>query len=365
MSSSAAPSGLAVLLFGVLPLLALAVVFGLVLRLVNRKAWPAALGLLAVPLMVVVALGLLYFTVMVRNVDMARREFGRSHPRPTPVEIPTPRMVPVPEVIEGIPVPYDDVHSKGKRDANQVAAVLKSDEIRSKVAQAESEIRSVLSVLTKAVLTAMAEDDQDEAEAPEQATVEAPPTVAEQDELPLEPECPAWVDAEPDRHGSDYHMPIALGPYTTRSECDRYLDGALTSAVQKYVATHVGPRASGRVRFSPDFLEERILKEQYEEWNDYSVGRMVTLHALLVFDRQMNTRLQEDWKRIVINERLWRVSALALPFLLLLSAVYAYLRIDLATAGSYRGRLRLAAGAVILTLIAAGFMAVNFVRELL
>jgi len=344
----------------ILALVGMGMIVGLILLLANRKTRPVALGLLAVPVVLVLVLGLLYFAVRVRHEDMARREFGRPA-----VEVRPPRAVPVPEVIEGIPAPYDDAGSKAQRNAGQVAEALKSDEIRSKVAEAESEIRSVLRVLTKAVLTAMAEDDQNEPEAPEQATAEAPPTATEQDAPPSEPEHPPWVGAEPDWHGPDYHMPIAVGPYTTRAECDEHLGSALTTAVQNYVNSHVIPRPRGRVRFPANDLREQILKEQYEEWKDYSVGRMVTLHALLVFDRQMNARIQERWDRIIIHERLWLVVAVAVPLFLLLATVYAYLRIDLATGGSYRARLRLATGAAILALIAAGFMAVNFVHDLL
>ena len=106
--------------------------------------------------------------------------------------------------------------------------------------------------------------------------------------------------------------------------------------------------------YSPlDYIEEHLVKEEWQQTKRFSVGPMIQLHVLLEFDREVNAHLTEEWNRAIVAERLAGVGALAVVGLLLLSTVYAYLRTDLASGGAYRGRLRLAAGAAILAVISA------------
>ena len=154
-------------------------------------------------------------------------------------------------------------------------------------------------------------------------------------------------------------MAVSVGPYTTRVECDRELPAALSRAVDKYKQTCLGPGAQGRVRLPLSYVQEHVVKDTYEEWHDYSVGRMVKLHALMEFTPETKARIVEAWKQAVIQERIWVLGAAALGVLLVLATAYSYLKIDLATRGKYRGRLRLAAATALVALAAAGVICVS------
>ena len=164
---------------------------------------------------------------------------------------------------------------------------------------------------------------------------------------------PEWVDAAPRRVGGAYQMAIMVGPYSTRLECDAKLPDELKKAIDEYVAGYIGPEASGRARLRLDYIEEQIVKEEWQQTKRFSVGPMVQLHVLLELDREVNARLDEQWHKAIVAERLAGAGTLAVAGFLLLSAVWGYLRIDLATGGAYRGRLRVAAGAAILAVISA------------
>ena len=70
------------------------------------------------------------------------------------------------------------------------------------------------------------------------------------------------------------------------------------------------------------------------------------------------SRIIQQWQRSVINSRLWGVGTAVAAVLLVLATLFAYLKIDLASDGSYRGRLRFAAAAVILAVTAVGALLV-------
>jgi hypothetical protein len=101
-----------------------------------------------------------------------------------------------------------------------------------------------------------------------------------------------------------------------------------------------------------DFLEEHVVKGQWEEraFSPALERDMYNLHVLMSFDREANTRLLETVRQTVVTERLIGIAGLLILSLLLLSIIYGYLKVDLATGGSYRWRLRLVAGTMVLVL---------------
>jgi hypothetical protein len=181
---------------------------------------------------------------------------------------------------------------------------------------------------------------------------------------------PEWVEAAPHKVDGAYRVAIKVGPYKTRIECDRELPDKLREAVDEYVTTYLGRRAYGRLFFPRGSIDRMLVKEEWEEPTQVLITPkekppeyvpMVTLHVLLEFDREVNALIQQQWDRMIVEERLVGVGGLAAVVLLLLSGVYGYLKIDLATKGKYRGWLRIAAAALILLLIVAGLaMAVDF-----
>lgn len=165
---------------------------------------------------------------------------------------------------------------------------------------------------------------------------------------------PAWVDAPPAVVGESYQMSIAVGPFTTRAECEANLPEALQRALDEYVDVAIGRKAVGLVRLPADSLRHDVSKEEWEETRPYSVGPMVRLHCRLQFDRSFKARVLEAYREALVGERLRVVGAWAAIGLSLLTLGFAYLKVDLATDGNYRRRLRLGAAAVILIgLIAA------------
>jgi hypothetical protein len=154
---------------------------------------------------------------------------------------------------------------------------------------------------------------------------------------------PAWVDAPAGRDGDLYRMTVCIGPYTTRAECDARLPQALQNALTQYTEIYLGAEAAGRVEMPAGELEPAILRGQYEETIQASVGPMIQLHLLLEFDRSMQSRIKDCWHQALVTGRLWLAGTGLLALLALLAVAVGYLKADLATAGAYRGRLRLAA----------------------
>ena len=147
-------------------------------------------------------------------------------------------------------------------------------------------------------------------------------------------------------------MSIAVGPYTTRAECDAKLPEALQEALDHYVNMSLGDQAVDDIRLPADYLREQLVKAQWEETRQLSVGPMTWLHVLLQFDRKIKDRILEEHRQAIIGRRLHVAATWSAIALALLTVAFGYLKIDLATGGVYRGRLRLAAAAAILGLVA-------------
>jgi hypothetical protein len=166
---------------------------------------------------------------------------------------------------------------------------------------------------------------------------------------------PAWIDSPPKVVGDSYRMTIVVGPFTTRQECDAKLPEELQKALFSYAEMYLGQSAGRNVEIvlPADYLRQHLVKDQWEEVRQYSVGPMTRLHVLLAFDQDVKNRVVEAHRQGIVAWRI-RVMGVVLGVVLgLLAVAYGYLKTDLATAGAYRGRLQLAAGLAILGIIAA------------
>ena len=191
-------------------------------------------------------------------------------------------------------------------------------------------------------------------------TEEKKPPVAEKRDvkpvpaLPPAKAPPAWVYAPPQVVGDSYQMSIVVGPWPTRQDCDADLPNELQKALDYYVEA-CEPTA-GRVVLSAKYLRDHLVKEQWEEdikSETESIGAMKQLHVLLRFDRDVKNRILDESRQGIVAGRLWTVGTGLAAAFWLLAVVYGYLRIDLATGGAYRGRLRFAAALAILGPVAA------------
>jgi hypothetical protein len=170
---------------------------------------------------------------------------------------------------------------------------------------------------------------------------------------------PAWVNSPPRVVGDAYQMAIVVGPWKTRHECDIDLPKELQKALDHYAEMCLGEPTGARIPLSYDFLRQQVVKEQWQEEIELPVaGQMTQLHVLLRFDHTIKDRLLEERQRGIITARLWMGGAGLAAVLWLLAVVYGYLRVDLATGGAYRGRLRFAAALAILGPVAAAMLAV-------
>ena len=180
---------------------------------------------------------------------------------------------------------------------------------------------------------------------------------------------PDWVGAAPHKVKGVYRMPVEVGPFSTREECDQELPKTLQAAIDQYAATYLGPRARGQIRLPLDYVKSKIIKTECEQHKEVQISPegqipeqfvdMLHLHVLLEFDRAANARIEEEWGKVVVAERLYGVGALGVLVFVLLGSVWSYLRIDLATGGAYRGRLRLVAATLFLIAIVVGLMLVR------
>ncbi len=221
----------------------------------------------------------------------------------------------------------------------------------------------LLRMLSGALLRALEDEDGTQpggAPASETSRVEA----AEADALaPTSPTVtvsrPAWIDSAPHREGRDYQVPIVVGPYTTREECDRKLPEELLRAVDAYAVNLLGSRASGRVQLPLDYLQGSLIRDTWEERRVFPLSPslhspMVQLHVLVGFDAKAVEKIRKAWKQVVVDERVYRLAAVGIVLLLSLTIAWAYLRLDLSTAGRYRWRLRLAAAVALVAVVFFG-----------
>ena len=184
---------------------------------------------------------------------------------------------------------------------------------------------------------------------------------------------PDWVGAKPFKDGGVYKVPVTVGPWPTSEESMKLLPAAVDTEIAKYAVSRTGHRAGAKLRLPPGYVMSHMIeKDVWEEsvkidsFDDvkHMVGRDVwensanaadgewtQLHVLVKFDDEVNRRLDDGWARLLRVERLQAAGVLGAIVLIVLGAVYSYLKIDLKTGGAYRGRLRAGALAAILALV--------------
>jgi hypothetical protein len=192
---------------------------------------------------------------------------------------------------------------------------------------------------------------------PDKPAVVAEGPAAGPKEPPSSPR-PKWLDEPLKTSERVYEVVVTAGPWDTRADCEASLPDAIERGVHQFITQYLGEEAAGRIRLPMDYVNAEVLKEQYAETVDSpSFGRMTRLHALLQFDRKVKDRVRKEWDRLQLEQRLLYAGGGLGGLLLLLSVVYGYLKIDLATKGAYRGRLRVLSAAMIFGLsMAAGVL---------
>jgi len=326
---------MSVLVFSpIVALVGMGLLAGLVYLLVNPKTRWAVLGLMG---LMAAFFGVLLVAGLVAGFWMVAADERSAVVQTTAVE----------EIPPG-PVATDWVEIE--RAAKPVASdgEVAYGEAPDGQSQSKGLLRTVGTALGRAVAAAKKEAADRAVEELKQLADPAAPA-----EMPVA-ERPEWVDRQPDRNQQgEFEMPIAVGPYTTRAECREELAASLERAVGDYAAAAIGPQARGAVHLPPAYIQDKIVRQEWDEWKQYEppLGEMVKLHVLLVFDREAGSRLSEEWNRILVGRRLRAVAGAGAVLLALLSTAWAYLKIDLATGGAHRGRLRFGVAAVLAAVV--------------
>jgi tetratricopeptide (TPR) repeat protein len=170
---------------------------------------------------------------------------------------------------------------------------------------------------------------------------------------------PDWVDKPSRRVGDSFQISVSTEPFSTRMECEAHIPYALQSAVDQYVELSLDRRWIGWVRLSPDQLRQ-LVADQWEEIKDYSFGKMAQIHLLVNFDQKAKELISETLSFRIFTDRAAVVGMIFIGLWLFLAAIWGYLKIDLATKGAYRNRLRFAAGFAILVIATMSLLVLGF-----
>jgi hypothetical protein len=167
---------------------------------------------------------------------------------------------------------------------------------------------------------------------------------------PTRPE-PDWVKTR-----SDYAkgvLIVATDPCFSKQEADALMAAHLKKELAAYVSDWIDPRAGRLVRLPLDYVRTKLVKEEWEKHHTTSVGETIQLFAMVQIDHDAKVRIEQQWEQVCATERLFKLGGGFGGILYLLAVIHFYLRIDLATAGIYRGRLRLISIGLFLAPLAA------------
>lgn len=174
---------------------------------------------------------------------------------------------------------------------------------------------------------------------------------------------PSWVETPPTYDGDVLQVAVLAGPYRTVRECEPELAREVTRVVDDFVNQYLeAPHASNFIKYSLDDLRRRkVVKDQFTEQLEISVGLMNQVHALLVFDNDFRNELDLRWSEVRSKSRLAQTGLGAGVVLLMLGTLFSYFRVDTATKGYYTRRLQFATAGAILALVTASVVLTKFI----
>ena len=167
---------------------------------------------------------------------------------------------------------------------------------------------------------------------------------------------PDWVINPPKRVGETVRIAFDAGPYTTLDECNRFVDHALLNLASSYAegqTPQINPPTPTytSMSFRLADLRRRLVRDEYVEAVDTSVGEMKRLHTLVEISPSDGRWLVEQRQLAEQSERLGQVGFFAAVVLGLLGAAFGLLKTDELTRGYYSKRLFIGVPAVLLTLL--------------
>jgi hypothetical protein len=173
---------------------------------------------------------------------------------------------------------------------------------------------------------------------------------------------PDWVEELPRVAGNgDYLTHAKSGYFSSVEESQRALETDIVRVVQAYLSTYLrDENIAQRISISPALIDRIKRGPIHQEHRDVTVGSsvhpMIQLHQQLVIDDAARAEFKASWESLLRASRLWYLGCGALLVLALVGTLFSYLKLDLLTGGTYRGRLQLAATAAILVAAAAALI---------
>lgn len=224
---------------------------------------------------------------------------------------------------------------------------------------------------------------------------EKAPLAAERDPAAPPDSPPEWLEGKSSwtaRDGASYWMRVRVGPYPREEpglldnrplprklevhelrqmiERDSLLRDLFHDAVGQAVARYtelLEPDLPVQLELSTHAMLSMLVSEAWQSAAETSdaiplepaqeYGELVDLHVLLKFDADTRQQLASLCRQKAVEDRALFLGCGLAVLLALLGMVLLYLKIDLATHGAYRGRLRLAVAATILLVVVAALMA--------
>jgi hypothetical protein len=176
---------------------------------------------------------------------------------------------------------------------------------------------------------------------------------------------PEWLAYPPqplEQTGQGVYKAVVSSGFSKGEERSREnLDRELLAVTAGYIDLVVEPGAGRRVTQDPSareralqYLSTNVIKERHREevQEEYPIDEGIKQHALLVFTPQAAEHFRQEWRMILQERRLLLFAAAVAVLLGIVGTIFGYLKTDTATRGYYTGRLRLAAGVMIIGLIA-------------
>jgi hypothetical protein len=180
----------------------------------------------------------------------------------------------------------------------------------------------------------------------------------------IPPGRPAWVTDNVLAHKpGDEWVSVKGGPCENRAECEQELDAAVKRAADEYINFQCqAPFAAQLLNYDASELRRRLVSSSdvYGETIQVSFGPMEQLHAHVHFTDDFLADIQRRWHEIKAKLRLAQVGLIGAVVLGLLSTVFGFFKATNASRGQRGSVLQLAAGAMILVIVAAGVSAARY-----
>lgn len=178
------------------------------------------------------------------------------------------------------------------------------------------------------------------AEAPEPSRsdmIDAPgsanPVLDKADPPPGAPR-PAWMDGQMGRVGDVYRTTVKIGPAFSRTECEKQLSAALDEAIRTYADHLLGEDRGQLVELSSAYIQNHLVRGEWEEQRETSYDTVIYLHELLEFDREANEAIEANYRQSVVMRRLAYTAAGGGAVLGLLTVLFGYLKLSTLSRGS-------------------------------